>query len=157
VGIRNSDMLDVIEAFKYHYDYSPTLDEIEGLSTQEDRSSLTLLLRLYDNYLFITYPHIYEQAKLFCKTNETKEDDELANSCCYICHQTDSPESSNQCSNKQCPVMYHSQCYYTKDVKDGFDLNNEWFCKLTCYYKFLEIETNDRIKKERKDKKRKRV
>jgi hypothetical protein len=154
LDMSNSYMLDVFQAFKFHLDFTPTDADIQSASIIEDRSIVVLVYRLYDYYLFHTYKEIYEDAKQFCETNETNEDDTLGNSCCLICHQSDSPQSSFQCSSEICNVIYHYECY--NHDRGGFDLNIEWFCTKTCFDTFVTMEEKEEEDKKNNKNKRKR-
>jgi len=145
-NISDSDRYKLLNSFRWHPDYQALYKMVLENTPQtaadvDDRVPQLLMLKLYDQWLYTTFPKMMSNSADFASLYEVENCKLHEMGICGICHQVDSPKEMMSCNTnvehkcikscaKQCKrvcgVYEHTFCSPSTDHVD------KWYCASCC-------------------------
>ena len=123
----------VLPAVMYAFKYHPLLLQLAKpnvTAARHNTNAQKLLFILFDRYMYDTYgATLYAAAKSFSQHYEIISVDNLRNSCCKVCNQSDNAATLLLCGVADCPNSCHRGCTLESAVLTA----DEWYCSADCH------------------------
>ena len=123
----------VIPAVLYAFKYHPLLLQLTKsnvTAAMHNTNAQKLMFILFDRYMYDMYgATLYVAAKSFSQHNEITSVDDLRNSVCKVCNQSDNADTLLLCGVADCPNSCHGGC--TSELLVSTEA--EWYCSEICH------------------------